>query len=123
MKVKEQKPPGKKMLKGMSLHTKWLLCAIGGLILMGFGLSIFSEAAHLKHTNAPLLRWSLLGGYSLIVINSALSIFGQAIIFKVRIENKKLIRKALKQRTKNARKKLTITKVDALKTEQKNGDT
>jgi hypothetical protein len=117
MEVKNKKPPGKKMLKRMSLYTKWLFCAIGGLILIGFGLSIFSEAANLKHTNSVFLRWFLLGSYGLIMINGGLCVFGQAIIFKVKMENKKLIKKALRQREKNARKKLTITKLDIAKLE------
>jgi hypothetical protein len=112
MEVKNKKPPGKKMLKRMSLYTKWLLCAIGGLILIGFGLSVFSEAANLKHTNSPFLRWFLPGSYSLIMINGGLCVFGQAIIFKVRMENKKLIKKALKQRDKCVKQKLSITKID-----------
>ena len=101
----------------MSLYTKWLLSAIGGLLLIGFGLSVFSEAANLKHTNAPFLRWFLLGSYSLIMINGGLCVFGQAIIFKIKIENKKLIKKALKERAIRASKKLTITKLDIPKTE------
>jgi hypothetical protein len=117
MEVKNTKPPGKKMLKRMSLYTKWLLSAIGGLLLIGFGLSVFSEAANLKHTNAPFLRWFLLGSYSLIMINGGLCVFGQAIIFKIKIENKKLIKKALKERAIRAAKKLTITKLDIPKTE------
>ena len=117
MEVKKQKPPGKKMLKRMSLYTKWLLSSVGGLILIGFGLSVFSEAANLKHTNAPFLRWFLLGSYSLIMINAGLCVFGQAIIFKVKMENKKLIRKVLKERAKKTAKKLTITKLETPRTE------
>lgn len=117
MEVKNKKPPGKKMLKRMSLYTKWLLAAIGGLLLIGFGLCVFSEAANLKHTNSPFLRWFLLGSYSLIMINGGLCVFGQAIIFKVRMENKKLIKKALKERAKRTAKKLTITKLEIPKTE------
>ncbi|CAH0994158.1 hypothetical protein EMA8858_00265 [Emticicia aquatica] len=118
MEVKKQKPPGKKMLKRMSLYTKWLLSAVGGLALIGFGLSVFSEAANLKHTNAPFLRWFLLGSYSLIMINGGLCVFGQAIIFKVRMEHKKLIKKALKERDKKRTRKLTITKLDSTKSEE-----
>ena len=117
MEVKQQKPPGRKILKRMSLYTKWLLCSVGSLIMIGFGLSIFSEAADLKHTNAPFLRWFLLGTYSLIMINGGLCVFGQAIIFKVRIENKKLIKKILNHRDKRSTKKLTVTKLDTKKTE------
>lgn len=115
MEVKRQKPPGTKLLKRMSLYTKWLLSAVGGLTLIGFGLSVFSEAANLKHTNAPFLRWFLLGSYSLIMINGGLSFFGQAIIFKMKLENRKIIKKALKQRDKKRNKRLTITKLEPSK--------
>ena len=118
MEVKKQKPPGKKMLKRMSLYTKWLLSAVGGLALIGYGLSVFSEAANLKHTNAPFLRWFLLGSYSLIMINGGLCVFGQAIIFKMKMESKKLIKKAMKERAKRASKKLTITKLEIPKNEE-----
>lgn len=115
MEVKSQKPPGTKLLKRLSLYTKWLIAAIGGLAMIGFGLCVFSEAANLKHTGSPFLRWFLLGSYSLIMINGGLSIFGKAIIYKIRLENKKIIKKqikkALKQKDKR-RKKLTITKLD-----------
>ena len=117
MKVTNQKIPGKKMLKRMSLYTKWLLSAVGGLILIGFGLSIFSEAANLKHTNSPFLRWFLLGSYGLIMINGGLCVFGQAIVFKVRMENNKLIKKALKERDKRVKQKLSITKIDNSKSQ------
>ncbi|WP_394994753.1 hypothetical protein [Emticicia sp.] len=118
MEVKRQKPPGTKLLKRMSLYTKWLLSAIGGLTLIGFGLSVFSEATNLKHTNAPFLRWFLLGSYSLIMINGGLCVFGQAIIFKIKMENKKLIKKALKERAKCASKKLRITTLEIPKEEE-----
>ncbi len=117
MEVKKQKPPGRKLLKHMSLYTKWLISSIGGLAIIGFGLCVFGEASNLKHTNAPFLRWFLLGTYSLIMINGGLCVFGQAIIFKVKIQNKKLIKKAFKQRAKRATKKLTITKMEVPKTE------
>jgi hypothetical protein len=118
MEVKKQKPPGKKLLKNMSLYTKWLLSAVGGLMLIGFGLSVFSEAAHLKHVNAPFLRWFLLGTYSLIMINGGLCVFGQAIVFKMKMENKKLIKKALKAKATRTANKLTITKIDLPRNEE-----
>lgn len=115
MQVKKTKPPGMKLLKRMSLYTKWLFSAVGGLIMIGFGLCIFSEAANLKHTGAPVLRWVLLGSYSLIMINGGLSIFGQAIIFKIKLENRKLIKKVLRQKDRNRTKKLTISKIENAK--------
>ncbi len=110
MEIKKQKPQGKRLLKNMSLRTKWIICSILGLLLIGFGLSVFSEAGNLKHTNQATTRWVLLGTYSLILINGGLCIFGQAIVFRAKIESKKLIKKALKERDKK-RKKLAITKM------------
>jgi hypothetical protein len=46
-----------------------------------------------------------------------LCVFGQAIIFKVRMENKKLIKRALKQRDKRLKQKLSITKIDNSKSQ------
>ena len=91
------KPPGRQLVKRMSTRTKWLLLAPVGLLLIGYGLCVFSEAAHLKHTGEPFQRWFLLGTYSLIVINAGISLFGQAIIFRVRIETRRTIRRQFKK--------------------------
>ncbi|WP_337044520.1 hypothetical protein [Emticicia sp. 17c] len=112
MEIKKQKPPGKRLLKNMPLRVKWFLSATIGMILVGFGLSVFSEAGHLKHTNGPFLRWFLLGTYSLIMVNSGLALFGQAIIFRMRIENRKMIKNLLKEKMKKNKRPLTITKIE-----------
>ncbi len=117
MEIKKQKPPGKRLIKNMPLRVKWFLSAMVGMMLVGYGLSVLSEAGHLKHTNAPFLRWFLLGTYSLIMVNSGLALFGQAIIFKMRIENRKLIKNILKDRDRKNKKVLTITKMEPPKAE------
>lgn len=94
---KTQKPPGKKLVKRMSLRTKWLILAPLSLVLVGYGLCVFSEASHLKHTNAPTRQWVLMGTYSLVIINAGLSLLGQAVIFRVqslyRIETRRKLKK------------------------------
>jgi len=117
MEIKKQKPPGKRLIKRLSLRMKWFLSATIGLSLVGYGLSVFSEAGHLKHTNAPFLRWFLLGSYSLIMINSGIAVFGKAVIYRMRIENRKIIKQILKDRNKKEKKTLTITKINTPKTE------
>jgi hypothetical protein len=112
MEIKKRKPPGKRMIKNMPLRVKWLLSASAGMMLVGYGLSVFSEAGHLKHTHAPFLRWFLLGTYSLIMVNSGLALFGQAVIFRMRIENRKLIKNILKDRDKKQKRTLTITRLE-----------
>lgn len=102
MEVKGKKPPGKKLMKNMSLKIKWLLFATLGLVLVGYGLCAFSEAAHEKHTGSPFTRWFLLGTYSLIVVGAGLSVFGQAIVYKSQIENRKMMKKLLKKNKKKS---------------------
>ncbi|GAB3900416.1 hypothetical protein GCM10028803_23260 [Larkinella knui] len=105
MPVAPSKPPGRRLIKRMSTRTKWLLLAPFSLILIGYGLCVFSEAANLKHTGEPFSRWFLLGTYSLIVINAGLSLFGQAIIFRVQMETRRAIRRHLKKLLRARQKK------------------
>ena len=62
----------------MEPRTKWLLFAITGLLLIGFGLSLLGEAIIMKYTAAP--QWVAWGTFALMVTNSGLCLFGQAII-------------------------------------------
>jgi hypothetical protein len=90
-------PPGQKMIERLSNRTKWLLLAPVGLLFIGYGLCVFSEAGHLKHSGQPTIQWVLMGTYSLVLINAGLSIFGQAVRFRILMdiqrENRKTVRK------------------------------
>ncbi len=66
----------------MTAKQKWLLFAVGGLLLFGFGLSLFGEAILLKYTQSP--NWVIAGTIALVTTNSGLCLFGQAIIIKVK---------------------------------------
>jgi len=66
----------------MEPKTKWLLFAISGLLLFGFGLSLLGESIIMKYTHAP--QWILWGTIALVVTNSGLCLFGQAVIIKAR---------------------------------------
>jgi hypothetical protein len=63
----------------MSLKSKWLIFAISGLVLCGFGLSLIGEAIIAKIDNGA---WFWIGTLGLIVFNSGLSLFGQAIVIR-----------------------------------------
>ena len=111
-KESDTKPPGKKLLANLSARTKWLVMAPLGLLLIGYGLCVFSEAGHLKHTGSPTREWVILGTYSLVLINAGISIFGQAVyhrvIMDVRRETRRSIRKletklASRERNKRSR--------------------
>lgn len=64
------------------LKRKWLIYAIGGLLLMGFGLSLLGESIIMKSMQVEEWKWFLMGTAALVVFFSGLSIFGQAVVFR-----------------------------------------
>ena len=66
----------------MSAKKKWLLYAVSGLVLFGFGLSLLGEAILLKYNQSDY--WIAGGTLALVVTNSGLCLFGQAIIVKIK---------------------------------------
>lgn len=68
-------------------YRRWLLRAPIGLVLTGFGACLIAEAAMDKFEGAPTLHWVLYGTLALVVFNSGLSIFGDAILQRVRYES------------------------------------
>ncbi len=66
----------------LELRRKWLIKAISGLLLFGFGLCLFGEAVIAKYVRDP---WFGLGTISLIVTNAGLAIFVSAAIDRVRL--------------------------------------
>ena len=94
---KIEKPPGQKLVNRMSTRTKWMLLSPVSLVLIGYGLCVFSEAGQLKHTGAPFMRWFLLGTYSLILINGGISLFGKAVIFRVQLHYRREMRRKFKK--------------------------
>lgn len=67
----------------MNLRTKWLVFSPLGLTLVGFGLSITLEAAHLKTAGEP---WFWLGTLGLCVVNFGLAFFGDGVKSRVLLE-------------------------------------
>jgi len=65
----------------MSAKTKWLLFAVSGLLLIGFGLSLLGEAIIIKFTQSG--NWVIWGSLALGVTNTGICLFGQAIIEKI----------------------------------------
>ena len=68
------------------MNYKWLFFSILGLLLVGFGLSIFGETIIIKYENKG--NWFLWGTISLITVNAGLCFIGQAIIEKVKAIHK-----------------------------------
>ena len=65
------------------MNKKWLLYSISGLLTFGMGLSILGESIILKYNQSD--DWFIWGTISLIITNSGLCFFGQAVIEKVKI--------------------------------------
>ena len=65
------------------MKIKWLAFSISGLVLFGFGLSLLGEAIILKYENKPFF-W--VGTLALVVVNSGLCLFGNAIRYHVQMD-------------------------------------
>lgn len=62
-----------------TLFYKWIIEAVLGLILVGFGLSLFGQSVIYKSKGESLKKWFLWGTLSLVVFNAGLCIFGDAV--------------------------------------------
>jgi hypothetical protein len=67
------KPETKERLK-----RKWLTYAIAGLLLCGFGLSLFGEAIIIKASHGDTWVWVGVGTLALVVFNSGLCLVVRA---------------------------------------------
>jgi hypothetical protein len=76
------------MGKKKDLKKKWLYHAVFGILLMGFGLSLFGDAVILKSTGQDWVSWFLMGTSALICFFAGLSIFGQATVYKTKLSSK-----------------------------------
>ncbi|MGB3586601.1 MAG: hypothetical protein WBA23_08685 [Tunicatimonas sp.] len=61
--------------------TYWLVSAIAGLILIGFGLSLFGEALIAKYEQRA---WFWFGTLSLVIVNSGVALVGQSVIYRIK---------------------------------------
>lgn len=65
-------------------YRNWLVLAPSGLVLIGMGACFVAEAAMLKFSGAETSTWVLAGTGALVVFNSGISVFGSAVIARVR---------------------------------------
>ncbi len=71
------------------LKRKWLAYSISGLILIGAGLSLAIDAGFYKMFSTDNYKWIMYGTVALIIFNSGICLFGQGIIYKVRLDDKR----------------------------------
>jgi len=72
-----------------STKSRWLFFATMGLVLTGMGLSLAIDAAIYRESGVPAYKWILYGTVALIVFNSGISVFGQAIIERIKLVTNK----------------------------------
>lgn len=58
-----------------------------GLSLIGLGACLIAESAMLKYSGSETWKWVLSGTSSLIIFNSGICVFGDAIIARIRYLN------------------------------------
>lgn len=75
-------------------YRKWLLRAPLGLVLVGFGACLIAESALLKAAGADTGTWVAAGTGALVVFNSGLCLFGDAILQRMRYERARESRSA-----------------------------
>lgn len=64
-----------------ALTARWLAWSIGGLILIGAGVSVVGEAVIAK---GAAEAWFWLGTAGLVILNTGVSCVGQGVLFKAR---------------------------------------
>jgi hypothetical protein len=97
MRLKPEKPPGKKLVKRMSLRTKYWLLGTASALMIGSGLSILCEAAFMKFSGEPTIRWFLTGSYAFILIIGGLGLMQTATRFRTMIDVRREVRRAIKK--------------------------
>lgn len=72
------------MSKDQNHRKHWAILAPLGLVLVGAGLSMAIDAGMQRMQGAETLNWVIYGTFALVVFNSGLCVFGQAVIHKVK---------------------------------------
>lgn len=67
------------MGKDVITDKKWKWMAPLGLTLIGLGVSLSGEATLLKGAAAPTWHWVAIGTLGLVVLNSGIAVFGDAV--------------------------------------------
>ncbi|NOK79045.1 MAG: hypothetical protein GFH24_608434n2 [Chloroflexi bacterium AL-N5] len=72
----------------MSHKQRWLIFSPLGLALIGFGASMLGYSIELKTLGADTVTWFIWGTFSLIVLNSGVAVFGEAVKHRLLYEKK-----------------------------------
>lgn len=74
-------------MKNSRYHfRRWIIKATLGLSFIGFGACLVAEAALTKYDGAATADWVLYGLVALVVLNSGVSIVGDAVKHRVHLD-------------------------------------
>lgn len=104
--VKEKKAPGQKLIKKMSLRTKWLLTTTLSFIIIGLGLSFFVFSWNRLQIGFDRPTWAFMVFLSLGVFFLGLVFYGNSIMYRTEIKSRKI----WKQKQKDLKKKRFVNK-------------
>lgn len=74
------------MKNAKDYRRRWLIRAPLGLVLIGFGACLIAEAAMKKFAAAATMEWVIWGTLALVIFNSGVSVFGDAVLQRARYE-------------------------------------
>jgi hypothetical protein len=100
--VHDKRAPGRRLIRRLSLRTQYWLLGGFSAVLIGAGLSVLSEAGHLKHTGEPFEAWFMMGLYGFILTIGGLGLMQISTCIRVRMDVRKEIRRNLKKYRKQA---------------------
>ncbi len=106
-----RKPPGRRLIKRLSLRTKWILLTIVSVLLICYGLVMMAAAVNLHNDGSPTVQWMLLGLYALAIISAGILGFGQGIRFRILLDIRREINRATRRLEKKIPPKKLIKKI------------
>jgi hypothetical protein len=96
----DKRAPGRRLIKRLSLRTKYWLVGGFSAVLIGSGLAVLNEASMLKHTGASTTQWFLMGLYGYLLAIGGLGILQISTRMRVKLDVRKEIRREIKRSRK-----------------------
>jgi hypothetical protein len=110
--------PGGRVMKGLSLKSKWKITIISSFFMIGFGILFFCESFYRVKFVSEKSTWYFFLFMSTLIIFIGLHLFSLSIGYKTSIKTKKRLRK---ERWKKLKKYDGSEKLEIQKSPQKEG--
>lgn len=93
----DKRAPGRRLIKRLSLRTRYWLVGGFSAVLIGSGLAVLSEAALLRHDGVPTAQWFLLGLYGYLLTIGGLGILQISTRIRVKMDVRRQVRREVKK--------------------------